>query len=207
MTAAAPRRPLDIEDLETEWIDPGKVTLVRLSRYPDGEWKPPPPRYRTLRVDPPAGHKNRYAVLYTATTLVCIGLECHVLAVDYHDAWTLHTTREAEHRLARYSFAKAGLFIPIDGPRNQRLLFGEPPLSGYGPYQAVGLELYERFGHVAHGLSWASFHRHQLGRVYAIWHRRKADLGLAVRSTVELRSDLAWQGLVARLNPLMRISS
>jgi hypothetical protein len=39
--------------------------------------------------------------------------------------------------------------------------------SPYGAFQAIGLELFKRFGDLAHGLSWASFHRHQPGQVYA----------------------------------------
>jgi hypothetical protein len=48
--------------------------------------------------------------------------------------------------------------------------------AGYEPYQAVALELFERFGAIVHGLSWESFHRNQLGRVYAIFTSGVGDL-------------------------------
>lgn len=60
-------------DLRLELLDPGEVTLVRLYKQaragqPGGEWEPPPAAYRNLRVDPPGGHKDEFAVLYTSDT-------------------------------------------------------------------------------------------------------------------------------------------
>jgi hypothetical protein len=34
-----------------------------------GDWDEVPPQYRNERVDPPTGHKDEFAVLYTADTL------------------------------------------------------------------------------------------------------------------------------------------
>ena len=43
---------------------------------------------------------------------------------------------------------------------------------GYTPYQEAAIELFRRFGPLAHGLSWESFHRSQPGRFYAIRYHR-----------------------------------
>jgi RES domain len=197
---AGARPAFEWEDLEPEVLDPRAVTLLRLFKHPGGEWRPPPPEFRNLRVDPPVGHKSRYAVLYTSPMLETIAQECQVLAVDSGERWTVNRTRELELRIARYSFRHACVFVRLDG-RNASLLgvHDLPATGGYGAYQELGLILHDRFAHFAHGISWRSYHRHQNGRVYALWHSRKRSIGLKVTSVGELRQDAEWVALKAHI--------
>jgi hypothetical protein len=70
--------------------------------------------------------------------------------------------------------------------------------STYEASRWVTLELFRRYGHLAHGVSYESFHRYQPGRVYAIWHSRKE--GLLLRSRDErprLIDDPSWVAFLA----------
>src|SRR4051812_33144023 len=91
------------KDLSVELVDPGTLALQRLFRHSKGDWEPPDPKYRNLRVDPPDGHKDAYAALYTAESLLAAAMECHVLSVDSLDAWTLNLDREREYSVVRYT--------------------------------------------------------------------------------------------------------
>lgn len=191
-------------DLSVELVDPSTLALQRLFRHSKGEWEPPDPKYRNLRVDPPDGHKADYAVLYTGDSLLAAAMECHVLSVDSLDAWTLNLDRESEYSVACYTTSAPGLFLPIDGPNRRRLGLANLPIHRdpvYAAFQSVGLELFQRFGNLVHGLSWNSFHRHQAGRIYAIWHHRKDALGLKVESpTVPLRENAEWAALITEFD-------
>ncbi|MBN3850079.1 MULTISPECIES: hypothetical protein [Burkholderiaceae] len=74
-------------DLELELLDANSEPLVRLFAHPGGDWDPPEEKYRNLRVDPPAGHKDAFAVLYTGNTLATVAIECHILAADAADRY------------------------------------------------------------------------------------------------------------------------
>jgi hypothetical protein len=187
-------------DLHVELRDPG-LTLVRLSARPEGHWKPPPARFRDLRVDPPAGHKSAYAVLYTANSAFVIGQECKVVTDMADGRWMLNLDREARNRIGRYVTTKAGCFIPIDGPNREKLFADTSAVlpGSYEATQAIGLELFRRFAGVAHGLCWESFHRHQTGRVYAVWHNRKTALGILAPTAQPLQSDGEWRGIIDAL--------
>lgn len=191
-------------DLNVELVDPDVLALRRLFRHPNGVSAPPDPKYRNLRVDPPNGHKDDYAVLYTGNSLLAAAMECHVLSVDSLDAWTLNLDLETEYSVARYTTKEPGLFLPIDGFNRKRLGLANLPIHKgqvYAAFQSIGLELFKRFGNLAHGLSWASFHRHQAGRVYAIWHHRKAALGLTPESSpLPLKKDFEWATLIAEFD-------
>lgn len=204
---AALRLDFEWRDLEIEVIDPKSTTLVRLFKHPHGEWKPTPKRLRNLRVDPPDGRKERFAVLYTSSSLETIGQECNVLAVDYANRWTLNEPLEAAHRIARYGFSNGGIFVRLDG-RNSSVfgLDAIPASGGYAEYQQLGFELYERFVHIAHGVSWRSYHRHQNGRVFAIWHSRKRALGLKLQSVADLASDGEWLTVKSRIAGLTSLA-
>jgi hypothetical protein len=187
------RTDVEWSDLDVDVIDHRETRLLRLYRHPGGEWDPPPPAYRNLRVDPPGPDKSIYAVLYIGTRIDTVAQECRLLSVNDADEWTLDASREAQYSIARYEFNRAGIFVPIDGKNGKR--FGLENIASYGaylPYQQLGAELHRRFSHLAHGLSWRSFHRHQSGPVYALWHERKADLGLHVISTERLAIDPSW---------------
>jgi hypothetical protein len=71
--------------------------------------------------------------------------------------------------------------------------------GSYDVYREVGLALFERFGEVVHGLCWRSFHRHQAGRVYAIWHHRKDALGIVPPSPAPLADDPEWRDRLEHL--------
>jgi hypothetical protein len=192
----------DARELDLELLDPGSETLVRLFRFPGGEWEPTPAAYRNLRVDPPAGHKDDYAVLYTGNNLPVVVAECLLLQAGDGDRYTWRRDRAATTRVVRYAFTKPALFLPIDGKNRHRLgLAGNQRTWGsYESYQAAGLALHERFGGVVHGLSWESFHRNQMGRIYALWHEHKGAIGLAPTSPGDyplLVEDPAWLAFLA----------
>lgn len=188
-------------DLDLELLDPGSTPLTRLFRHAGGDWEPPPEADRSLRVDPPVGHKGDFAVLYTGNTLATVAIECGVLRADPQDRYTWAVDRAGEYFVVRYAFAAPPLFIPIDG-RNRNVLGlagGARKFAGYEPYQAVALELFRRYGNVVHGLSWESFHRNQPGRVYALWHHHKATIGLSITSPdpyATLVDDAEWKNFL-----------
>lgn len=191
-------------DLELELLDPGSTPLVRLFRHSGGEWDPPPPGVkRELRVDPPPGSQGAYDVLYTASMLPTVAIECRILSADPRDRYSWAVDVAERYWVVRYKFASPALFIPIDGHRNREALGlagGQRKFSGYEPYQVVCHELFKRYGAVVHGLSWESFHRNQPGRVYAIWHHHKATIGLSITSPTpyeKLLDDAEWKQFLA----------
>lgn len=190
--------------LNVELVDPGILSLQRLFRHRDGEWEPPDPKYRTLRVDPPDGYKTDYAVLYAGDLLLGTAMECYILSVDNLDTWTLNLDLETEYSVARYTTSAPGLFLPIDVRNHDPLGLAHLPIhiaSAYPAYQAIGMELFKRFGDLAHGLTWTSFHRHQPGQVYAIWHHRKTALGLTLKSPpAPLKDDAEWVALLGEFD-------
>lgn len=195
------------ESLEIEVLDPHRTTLFRLYSHAGGDWKPAPPKYRTLRVDPPRPHQSKFAVLYTANRLDTIGQECGLLSVDSNNKWTIDIVRESHYKIATYSFKKGGIFIPLDG-RNAKV-FGLDRLTSlgtYDPYQKLSKALFDRYSHFVHGISWRSFHRHQSGTVYAIWHSKKNELGLKIESSeVQLAGDKNWETMLSNIPGLSRI--
>jgi hypothetical protein len=199
------RADFDWPHFSTLVLPPG-AKLCRLYKRPGGDWDPPDPKYRNLRVDPPGHDKSAYAVLYTAENLDTIGQECHILSVDQANTWTVNRTLEGANRVVRYETGAAGIFIPVDG--HNATIFGldkVPATAGYKPYQDIALLLFERFGHFCHGLSWRSFHRHQNGLVYAIWHSRKSALNLRFESNDQLATDQAWKDLLASIAGLREV--
>lgn len=190
-------------DLQLELLDPGSVPLFRLFWRPKGEWAAPPAARRTLRVDPPPGHQSEFAILYTADSLPGVAAECRVLSIDPHDRYSVNRATASTYQVARYAFDAPALFIPIDGRNTHTfdLTASSRRFDGdaYLPYQEVSLELFHRFGGLAHGLSWTSFHRNQLGRVYAIWHHRKSALRLSRPAAPfnKLDTDPEWVAFLA----------
>lgn len=194
-------------DLELNLLDPAHCGLLRLFYRPNMDWEAPPPEHRNLRVDPPSGHKSDFAVLYTSDDLATVAMECRILqarAVDDSLIWAKDLAQK--YKIVRYAFSKPALFIPIDGRNRHTLgLSTRKPgtLGTYDQFQEVGLDMFQRFGEIAHGLSWQSFHRNQPGRVYAVWHHRKAHLGLAITSPdpyTSLFDDSQWKSFV-KANP------
>lgn len=173
-----PSTPFKGSDLQLELVDPNSFKLFRLFRWPNGEWEAPEPQHRQLRVDPPPGNESDFAILYTTDTVQCAASECRILAADVNDRWSYDKTRADSYKVATYTIKNPAIFIPIDGSNRTKL--GLDPsglrLGSYLPYQQLSLQLYTRYGSIVHGLSWASMHRNQLGRVYAIWHHRKDDV-------------------------------
>ena len=175
---------IQAKDLDLELLDPGSTPLVRLFRHPGGKWEPPPEVHRNLRVDPPAGHKGAFAVLYTGNTLATVAIECGVLRADVRDRYTWAADLAEQYRVVRYTFVAPALFVPIDGPNREALgLAGSQRkfVAGYEPYQLVAHELFQRYGNVVHGLSWESFQlQHHLARGVAlhplVCQRRAGDI-------------------------------
>lgn len=196
-------------DLKLEMIEPGDLALVRLFSRPDAEWEPPPPMYRNERCDPPVGKKDDYALLYTANRLDTTAMECQILAVDRQGNWTYDEAKTKSYHVARYSFTQPAIFIPLDENRHHLEVNRTPFVPGYGPWQDAAHDLWRRFGTTVHGLSWWSMHRHQVGRVYAIWHERKAAMGLErpLAPFDKLYEDADWKSLLlanpgfAKLSP------
>lgn len=188
-------------ELDLELFDPGSVTLLRLFKHPGGEWDAPPAAFRNLRVDPPAGHKDDYAVLYTGDELAAVATECLILQAGEGDRTTWRQDKAAAYRVARYGFLKPALFLPIDGKNRQRLGLagGQRPWGGYGAWQEAALALHQRFAQVVHGLSWESFHRNQPGRVFALWHEHKTSCDLRLTTPGEfplLTEDAQWRAFL-----------
>ena len=185
-----------------ELRDARSLSLVRLFKHDGGDWEPPDPRFRKLRVDPPAGSESRFAVLYTANTLPCVAAECRILLPNQHDdRWTWRADLAALYKVVRYEVTAPSIFVRIDQPMAESLGLGVGGVKfgGYGPYQAIALELFERFGTVVHGLSWSSFHRNQPGRIYAAWHHHKATVGLEIASPkpyAPLLTDPEWKAFL-----------
>jgi hypothetical protein len=206
--------PFSGSDLQLELLDPDAEQLVRLFRHPGGDWDPPDPKYRNQRVDPPARVSDRYAVLYTANSLPCVAAECRLLTPADDNGWIWQRAASAKYRVVRYRFASPAVFIPIDGPNTRPLDLGAPSKrfareEVYDPTREIALQLHERFGQVAHGLSWASYHRHQLGRIYAIWHDRKDGMQLRREPPapyVTLEEDAEWVEFLAG-NPSIEVVS
>ncbi|MEQ8042395.1 hypothetical protein ABQW67_05475 [Xanthomonas hortorum] len=197
----------DASDLEVLLLDPQK-DLVRLFRYDGAHIHPPEEVFRNARVDPPVGHKSEFSVLYLGQSIATVAVECHILSEDAKGAYRWLRGKANEYKVARYRSGKPALFIPIDG-RNRKLLGLEGddvPYNGYAPFQAVSLELFQRFGNVVHGLTWSSFHRNQPGRVFALWHHHKDSIGLKVTSTEpfsSLAADDGWREFLAK-NPAIQ---
>lgn len=186
-------------DLQLEMREPGDLSLVRLFRRTGGEWDEPPAAFRTMRYDPPAGYKNDYSLLYTGEHVEAIAMECDILAVDRAGAWTYDEAKAKASWVARYQFTNPAIFIPMDVNRHRFNIDRRPFVPGYGPFQEAAHELWRRFGATVHGLSWWSMHRHQPGRVYALWHHHKATLGL-VKPTGpfnKLHEDADWKAFLA----------
>jgi len=188
----------DTHQLDVEERSPGSIALVRLFRhqYLGSEWDEPsvPIRKGTGRVDPPAGYLGEYTVLYTADWLPAAVAECNILKTDGHDS-TWNSTLAADYSVVHYSFTLPAAFIQLDGNNRDKLglkhLFGR---AGVERFHQVGLELHRKFALTVHGLSWQSYHRNQIGRVYAIWHDRKSDMGMSRPSPPfsRLLADAEW---------------
>ncbi|WP_377155368.1 RES domain-containing protein [Roseateles sp. UC29_93] len=186
-------------ELDLELVDPGTVTLIRAYDHPDADWNPPPARFRNNHIDPPVGHENEFAVLYTASNVQSCATEVRAL---FWDCWSNQIfwkpSVATQLRVVRFRMRQPGLFIPIDGP-NRHVLGLEGKLEpGYESSRRMALELFRRYGHLVHGLSYESFHRFQPGRVYAIWHSRKEEMDL--QPSVErprLGDDVEFQAFLA----------
>jgi len=169
------------QELELEMLDPGCMPLWRLFKYPGGDWEEPDEIYRNERVDPPAGQKGAYSVLYMGNTLHGVAIECRLLRANIQDKYTWAADTANEYQVVQYSFSRPAIFLPIDGG-NKRRLGLDPKNRAPGKrdaFQEAGLALFVRFGQVVHGLSWDSMHRDQPTRVYALWHDHKKTIGLA----------------------------
>ena len=182
------------QDLKLELLDPNSVPLWRLFRHPGGDWEEPDPNYRHERVDPPDGHKSDFAVLYLGNTLPGVAIECRLLRADYRDRYTWARDTANAYQVVQYTFGEPALFLPIDGDNKRRL--GLDPASRRpgkrDAFQDASLALFTRFGNVVHGMSWDSMHRDQPARVYALWHRHKATIGLERRYPL-LPEHPAWR--------------
>ncbi|MFP5406625.1 MAG: hypothetical protein ACLGHY_09920 [Gammaproteobacteria bacterium] len=87
-------------------------------------------------------------MLYTASTLPTVAIECGILHADAHDRYTWAEDLAQQYKVVRYIFSAPALFIPIDG-RNREVLgleCGQRKFAGYEPYQWVPHELFERYG-------------------------------------------------------------
>ena len=185
-------------ELDLELIDPGSVSLIRAYDHPEADWNPPPASFRNNHVDPPVGHDDEFAVLYTASNIQSCATEVRALCWD---CWTNQVfwkpSAATQFRVVRFDMGRPGLFIPIDG-LNRHVLGLEGKFEpGYGSSRRMALELFRRYGHLVHGLSYESFHRFQPGRVYAIWHSRKEHMQLqASPERPQLRDDVEFQAFL-----------
>jgi hypothetical protein len=191
---------IDASDLEVVLLDP-QNDLVRLFRHDGAHLEPPEEKYRNARVDPPDGHKGDYAVLYLGKNIPTVAVECHILSENPSGNYQWLRRRAESYKVARYRSERPSLFLRIDG-RNRKYLGldgRDVAFKRYAPYQAMGLELFQRFGQTVHGLTWSSFHRNQPGEVFALWHHHKDTIGLTVTSKEpfgSLASDAEWSSFL-----------
>jgi hypothetical protein len=103
-------------------------------------------------------------------------MECRILTCDVSDQYSWDAAKAAEVKLARYRMSQPAIFVPLDRNRHR---FNLPAEAAYQrePFQALSLELHRRFGTLIHGMSWASFHRGQPGRVFAICYHHMECIG------------------------------
>lgn len=193
---------LKLEDLTLEILDSTSAPLVRLFRHPGGDWTPPAPIYRNLRVDAPEPDKNDYAILYTGDSVECVAMECRVLSEDRDGNLTWSKSKAEQYEVVRYEHTLPAIFLPTDGSNRPRLnlRLGGEEFGTYAPFQRMAHEVYERLGKILHGFCWHSFHRGQPGRVYAIWHHRKKSMGLTIHPAApykRLIDDPEWQSFVS----------
>lgn len=136
-------------------------------------------------------------MLYLGHSIATVAVECHILSDDSKGRYQSLRDKAGLYKVTRYLTAHPSLFIPLDG-RNRKLLGlegSDVAFKGYKPYQEASLELFKRFGKTVHGLTWASFHRNQPGRVFALWHHHKVTVGLQVTSLEPfdaLSADASW---------------
>ncbi|WP_431286213.1 hypothetical protein [Roseateles chitinivorans] len=118
--------PFNGRELDLELVDPGTVTLIRAYDHPDADWHPPPAKYRNNHVDPPVGHDDEFAVLYTASNIQSCATEVRAM---FWDCWSNQVLWKpsvaARLRVVRFSMGQPGLFIPIDGTNRHVLGLGE----------------------------------------------------------------------------------
>lgn len=192
MTGAFPQ--VEDEDLLIEVRSPDKPPLVRLFRWEGSAFGVPAPEHRIGRFDPPPGHRDVFAVLYTAEHVETAAIECRVLASDANDQYT-YSYKTPQHRVVRLKYTKPALFIRVDSPSAKKWGIGRFKPT-YEQYQGLALTLYERYGTVIHGLSWQSYHRGGPGRNYGFWHSQKSDAGLEILQPEEqcpfLHEDPEW---------------
>lgn len=182
--------PFRGQELQLELLDAGTVTLLRSYQHPNADWEPPPVEFRTNRVDPPPGHGESFAVMYTSTNIQSSAMEVRALFWDADDdRFYWDEDAASKFHVVRFSPGRPAIFIPIDG-RNRAAFCLQGKLEpSYESTRWIALELYRRYGHLVHGVSYESFHRHQLGRVYAIWHSRKDDLDLSASAERPLLTE------------------
>ena len=197
--------PFNGRDLDLELVDPGSVVLIRAYQHPSADWNPPPAQYRNNHTDPPMGYGEEFAVLYTASNIQSSATEVRALGWDH---WTNQSfwkpALAARLQVVRFAVRRPGLFVPLDGA-NRKILGLEGKFEPeYESSRWVALDLFRRYGHLVHGLSYESFHRYQAGRVYAIWHSRKDDMGLAASVDRPYLADDAEFRSFLRAHPFIR---
>jgi hypothetical protein len=173
--------------------------LVRLFKHAGSSFSLPDVAFRVNRYDPPPGHKEKFAVLYTADNLAGAAMETRVLQANSEDEYVVSDRRARPYKVARLQYQRPALFIDMTPELRLKLGIGRFQ-PDYLLYQQAALALYERFGQTAHGYSWESFHRGQPGRNYGFWHHRKDDIELQPvcpeSDCPELLADAEWLELL-----------
>lgn len=165
------------EDIEIEVRGAAHSPLVRLFRWPGSAADEPDPVHRNGRFDPPPGHKDAFALLYTADHVSTAAMECRVLTVDHKDEFTYSYRNAPPYKVTRFKYSKPATFIRIDCVAEKKFGIGRFA-TGYETYQHAALALYLRYGDAVNGLSWSSYHRGKPGRNYGFWHSRKDTVDL-----------------------------
>jgi hypothetical protein len=174
--------------LQLELLNPGSLALCRAynTAYPDSYWEPPPPAARTARVDPPAGHQDDFAILYLGVHVAATAAEARLLQQDVRRQWFISRDSAKHYALATYTLAKPAVLLPIDGPNQAGL--GLDPVTmafedDYASSRAMALRIHQQFDGRIDGFTWESFRAERIGRVVALFHHRKAYVGLQVLTT------------------------
>ncbi|WKB53853.1 RES domain-containing protein [Eleftheria terrae] len=179
------------------WLGRGRVDLLglpagtrlhRVCRPGAAPLEPAPPAWRDGRLDPPAGHKERYGVLYTGSSRLGVCIEARRL-VQARDSDRLQVSDPLPPgRLCTLAARKSLLLVYLDTLNNAQLFrCPDSQRSHYAHWQRVSLRIWtllqrhpHRFGPVA-GIAYRSFHRNSPCLNVAVFEPARAALQLVGR--------------------------
>lgn len=157
--------------------------FVRIFARPDGDWTTAPAKYRNQRVDPPAGVKDSYSVLYLGDSQHTCEFEVRRLQsthVDGREVVLEPLQVDRQHRIVRHRSAQVQLLVDLDSPLVApalRAANGREDCEMWRRYSWLLLQHLRRYGAEAMlpitGVTYRSRQRGCSGRVFAIYDEFK----------------------------------